>query len=49
MFKELRAFLKGIIEFRRAFSTRWDTFDELAAYELGREGMHRLTFRRFEK
>lgn len=49
MFKQLRAFLKGIVEFRSAPTTRWDSFDELAAYELGREGMHRMTFRRFEQ
>ncbi len=49
MFKQLRAFLKGIVEFRSDPTTRWDSFDELAAYELGREGMHRMTFRRFEQ
>ena len=49
MFKMLRAFYLGVLEFRRPFATRIDTFDEVDAYELGALGMHRLTFGRFKR
>jgi hypothetical protein len=41
--KLIRAFILGMIEFRRPFATKIDTFSELEAYELGALGMHRLT------
>lgn len=43
--KQLAAFVRGIAEFRRSFTTRCA---EDSAYETGREFAHRLTFRRFE-
>jgi len=42
MFKQLKAFLTGIITFRKPYKTSWDSFDELAAYDLGREGTRRV-------
>jgi hypothetical protein len=44
MLKLIKAFILGMIEFRRPFATKIDTFDELEAYELGALGMHRITF-----
>lgn len=43
MYKQLKAFLRGIITFRQPYvCTGWQTFDELAAYDLGRTGTLRL-------
>jgi hypothetical protein len=42
MLKQLRAFLIGIITCKKPYRTTWDSFDELAAYELGREGTRRI-------
>lgn len=42
MLKQLRAFLIGIATFKQPYRTTWDSFDELAAYELGREGTRRI-------
>jgi len=44
MLKLIKAFILGMIEFRRPFATKIDTFYELEAYELGALGMHRITF-----
>jgi len=44
MFKLVRAFVLGMIEFRRPYASKIDTFPELEAYELGTLGMHRITF-----
>jgi len=41
--KLIRAFVLGMIEFRRPYATKIDTFSELEAYELGALGMIRLT------
>ncbi len=43
MLKLVRAFVLGMIEFKRPYATKIDTFPELEAYELGALGMHRLT------
>lgn len=40
-----RAFITGIIEFRSDFTTH---FDNIEAYDLGRELAHLITFRKFE-
>ena len=45
----INAFLWGVWEFRRSFTTRFMDDPEYTAYELGREWAHRLTFRRFEQ
>lgn len=46
--KALRAFLLGLFEFRRAFTTHYD-YPELETYDTGRELAHRLTYRWFEQ
>ena len=43
----LRALLLGMWEFRSDFTTNFGD-DLIDAYDLGREGAHRLTFRRFD-
>ncbi len=48
MYKQLKAFLRGCIGFCKPLATMHESWQELEAYELGREGMHRLTFRRYE-
>ncbi len=48
MIKLIRAFVLGMIEFRSSFTTHTNTLEERDAYDLGREGMHRLTLRVFE-
>lgn len=45
---KLKAFLLGMREFRLSFTTHFDDYDLLTAYDSGREWAHRLTFRRFE-
>ena len=42
------AFLKGALEFRRAFTTRFEDLDLADAYDRGREFAHWVTCRRFE-
>ena len=42
----MKAFLLGMVEFRRSLTTRCEDDD---AYEWGREWAHRLTFRAFEQ
>jgi hypothetical protein len=41
----IRAFLLGMAEFRRSFTTRCDCD---VAYEAGRDFAHRITLRRFD-
>ena len=43
----MRAFLLGMYEFQRDFTTHFDE-PEINQYDLGREWAHRLTFRVFE-
>lgn len=43
MLKLVRAFVLGMIEFRRPYASKIDTFAELEAYELGTLGMIRIT------
>lgn len=42
------AFLVGMYEFRRSFTTRYDD-ERDEAYDRGREWAHQLTLRRFEQ
>lgn len=44
----IRAFYKGMREFRCVFTWHYETHNESRAYDLGRELAHRLTFRRYE-
>lgn len=46
--KRTKAFLLGMYEFRRNFSTRLDTLALQGAYDWGREWAHRLTLRRYD-
>ena len=47
--RKLKAILMGCIEFRSAFTQAYPTHDESRCYDMGREWMHRLTFRVFEQ
>jgi hypothetical protein len=40
-----RAFILGLYEFRRMFTTSFDTHAEYAAYDKGRDLAHKLTLR----
>lgn len=42
----IRAFLLGLLEFRRSFTSRVEHPD---AYDAGRDLAHRLTFRRYDQ
>lgn len=46
--KRIKAFLLGVFEFRRAFTTHFKSWHQLNAYDAGREWAHRLTLRRFD-
>jgi hypothetical protein len=46
--KKLRAFLLGMYEFRRDFTTHFDDYDLLLAYDSGRDWAHALTLRRYD-
>jgi hypothetical protein len=43
-----RAFLLGMREFRLSWTTHFDDYDELVAYDQGRDLAHRLTLRRYD-
>lgn len=46
--KKLKAFLLGIREFRLDYTWSPPTYDELLAYDRGRELAHIVTLRRFD-
>lgn len=46
--RRLRAFILGAYEFRRDFTTSFDSHAEYCAYDWGRELAHRATFRRWD-
>lgn len=46
--RALRAFTIGVVEFRRAFTARFESDAESAAYDRGRALAHSLTLRRFD-
>jgi hypothetical protein len=46
--KTIRAFVLGLYEFRRMFTTSFDTDREYEAYDWGREIAHRVTLRRWD-
>jgi hypothetical protein len=48
LFKKMMAFVKGALEFRLTFTTNYNDYGLLLAYDKGRETAHRLTLRRFE-
>jgi len=44
----IKAFIRGVLEFRSGFTTQFECDDMSRAYDRGREFAHRITFRRFE-
>lgn len=46
--RNIKAFIKGIQEFRMDSTTSYNDYAELSAYDWGREMAHRVTLRRFE-
>ena len=48
MLQRLAAFLKGVREFRDAFTTHYDDLALADTYDAGREFAHRLTLRHFD-
>lgn len=47
--QKVKAFLKGVQEFRSNWTTGYEDLAVLEVYDMGRELAHRLTFRRFEQ
>lgn len=45
----IKAFIQGAREFRSDYTAHYNNLTLLDAYEWGREWMHRLTFRHFDK
>lgn len=45
---KVTAFLLGVVEFRNAFTTHFNDYTALLAYDAGRELAHKITLRRFE-
>lgn len=45
----VKAFLNGVREFRLSWTTSYDDYSTLVAYDWGREIAHRITLRRFEQ
>ena len=48
MKNKLFAFFNGMKEFRSSFTTSYEDYDDMLAYDAGREFAHKITFRRFE-
>jgi hypothetical protein len=48
MLKRLKAFLLGVKEFRTTFTTSYDDYDLMEAYDRGRELAHVVTLRRYD-
>lgn len=46
--KTIQAFLLGMYEFRLSFTTHFEDYDLMNAYDSGRELAHCVTFRRYE-
>jgi len=46
--KTVLAVLNGICEFRSDFTTHYDDYSLMYAYDTGRELAHKLTLRRFD-
>ena len=44
----IKAFLKGMAEFRLSFTTRYENPSLAHAYDQGRELAHKVTLRRFD-
>ena len=46
--KKIKAFLQGVCEFRLSFTTHYDDYTLVTAYDSGRELAHKLTLRKFD-
>lgn len=46
--KKVKAFLQGAWEFRLSFTTHYDDYTQMIAYDSGRELAHKLTLRKFD-
>ena len=46
--KMIRAYLLGLYEFRRMFTTSFDTDAEYIAYDRGRDMAHKVTLRHWD-
>lgn len=46
--RKIRAFIKGVLEFRSSVTTHYDDLSLMDWYDRGRELAHVLTLRRFE-
>lgn len=46
--ENVKAFIKGIIEFRLTITTHYENDTQLEYYDMGRELAHKMTFRKFE-
>jgi hypothetical protein len=44
----IKAFLKGVTEFRLSFTTHYENTAFARAYDQGRELAHKITLRKFE-
>ena len=45
---KVKAFLQGMWEFRLSFTTHYDDYALVTAYDSGRELAHKLTLRKFD-
>lgn len=46
--QKIKAFTKGMVEFRLSTTTSYSDYDLMCAYDLGREWAHRLTLRKYD-
>ena len=47
--KRFKAFLNGMYEYRRYWTTHYESYRLLEWYDRGREFAHIITFRRYDK
>lgn len=47
--RRLRAFIRGMIEWRQSFTTYYRDWRTAHAYDLGRDFRHAINFRRYEQ
>ena len=44
-----KAFITGMWEFRKEFTTHYNNWDKMCSYDWGRDIAHRVTFNRYSK
>jgi hypothetical protein len=47
--KKIKAYINGMIEFKNSFTTHYNDYSLLLKYDMGRELMHKITFRFYEQ